>query len=146
MGTRAVAIPKDDQCRIAYLSRHNDDFARKFLFGCPGSCVLFKPLEFQVAVQRAFGVPLTIIKAITGRLVHYGDKNEHSFIVDRYGNRIMTQTKCKGDHTRTLHNAFQAAVTVPLSLFGIPFRAASKGNKQTKGMLGNFVRIFPLWG
>ena len=54
-----------------------------------------------------------------------------------YGNRIMAQTKCKSDHIRTLHIAFQTAVTVPLSLCGIPFRAASKGNKQTKGMLGN---------
>ena len=55
--------------------------------------------------------------------------------MDRYGNRIMAQTRCKGGHTRTLHNAFQAAAAVSLSLGGIPFRAASKGNKQTKGML-----------
>ena len=40
-------------------------------------------------------------------------------------------------YTRTLHDAFQAAVTVSMSLCGIPFRAASKGKKQTKGMLGN---------
>jgi len=60
--------------------------------------------------------------------MRYGDKNEHSFVMGRYGNRIMAQTKYKGDHTRTLHDAFQAAVAVPLSLFGIPFRAASKGN------------------
>ena len=139
MDMRAVALPKDDQRRIAYLSRRNDNFARQLLFGCPDNRVPFKPLEFQVAVQRAFGVPLTFIKAITGRLVHYGDKNEHSFIVDRYGNRIMTQTKCKGDHTRTLHNAFQAAVTVSLNHCGIPFKAASKWNKQTKGMLGNLL-------
>ena len=59
------------------------------------------------------------------------------FVMDRYGNRIMAQTKCKGDHTRTLHNAFQAAVAVSLGLCGIPFWAASKGNKQTKGMPGN---------
>ena len=49
----------------------------------------------------------------------------------------MAQTKCKGDHTRAFHNAFQAAVTVSLGLCGIPFRAASKGNKQAMGMLGN---------
>lgn len=61
--------------------------------------------------------------------------------MDRYGNRIMAQTKCKGDHTRTLHNAFQAAVTVSLSLCGIPFKAACKWNKQTKDgrMLGNLL-------
>ena len=47
-----------------------------------------------------------------------------------------------GDHTRTPHNAFQAAVVVSLSLCGIPFRAASKGNKQTKGMLGNLLIPF----
>ena len=38
-----------------------------------------------------------------------------------------------------LHDAFQAAVTISLSTCGIPFRAASKGNKQTKGMLGNLL-------
>ena len=68
--------------------------------------------------------------------MRHGDKNEHaSFVMDRYGNRIMAQTKCKGDHTRTLYNALQAAVAVSLSLCGISFRAASKGDKQTKGML-----------
>jgi hypothetical protein len=67
--------------------------------------------------------------------MRYGDRNEQSFVMDRNGNRVMDQTKCKDDHTRTLHNAFQAAVTVSLSLCGIPFRAASKGNKQTKGVL-----------
>ena len=39
--------------------------------------------------------------------------------------------------THTPHNAFQAAVAVSLGLCRIPFRAASKGNKQTKGMLEN---------
>ena len=141
MDMRAVALSKDDQRRVAYLSHR-----KTTLLGCPDSRVPFKPLEFQVAVQRAFGVPLTFIKALAGQTMRCGDKNEHSFVMDRYWNCIMAQTKCKGDHTRTLHNAFQAAVTVPLSLFGIPFRAASKGNKQTKGMLGNFVRISPLWG
>jgi len=57
--------------------------------------------------------------------------------MDRYGNRIMAQAKCKGDHTRTPHNAFQAAVAVSLGLCGIPLRAASKGNKQAKDMIGN---------
>ena len=71
--------------------------------------------------------------------MRYGDKNGHSFVMDRYGNRIMAQAKCKGGHTRTLHNAFQAAVTVPLGLCGTPFRTASKGYKQTKGALGNLL-------
>ena len=71
--------------------------------------------------------------------MRYEDKNEHPFAMDRYGNRIMAQTKCRGGNTRTLHNAFQADVAVPLGLCGIPFRAASKGNMQTKGMLGIFL-------
>ena len=50
--------------------------------------------------------------------------------MDRYGNRIMAQARSKGDHTRTLHNAFQAAAAVSLILSGIPFKAASKVNKQ----------------
>ena len=67
--------------------------------------------------------------------MRYGDKNEHPFVMGRYGNRIMAQTKCKGDYTRTLHNVFQAAATAFLGPCGTPFRAASKGDKQTKGML-----------
>ena len=59
MGIRSVALPKDDQRRVAYLSRRKNVFAGQLLLGCPDSQVPFKPLEFQVAVQRAFGVPLT---------------------------------------------------------------------------------------
>ena len=113
---RAVALQKNDQRRVAYLSRRKDGYARQFLLGCPDSRVPFKPLEFQVAVRRAFGVPLTFIKALAGQTMRYGDKNEHSFVIDRYGNRIMAQTKCKGDHTCTLYNALQAAVAVSLRL------------------------------
>jgi len=47
--------------------------------------------------------------------LRYGDKNEHSFVTDRHGNRIMAQTKCKGDHTGTHHS------------------------KHTKGMPGNLL-------
>ena len=113
MDIRAVALPKDDQRCVAYLSRRKDVFARQLLLRCPDSRVPFKPLKFQVAVQSAFGVPLTFIKALTGQTMRYRDKNEHSFVMDRYGDRIMAQTKCKGDRTRTLNNASQAAVAVP---------------------------------
>ena len=102
MDMRDVSLPKDDQRHVAYLSRRKDFFARQLLLGCPDSRVPFKPLEFQVAVQRAFGVSLTFIKALAGQTMRYGDKNEHSFVMDRYDDRIMAQTKCKGDHTRTL--------------------------------------------
>ena len=40
---------------------------------------------------------------------------------------------------RLASSLFQAAVAVPLGLCGIPFMAASKGNKQTKGMPGNLL-------
>ena len=63
----------------------------------------------------------------------------HSFVMDRHGNRIMAQTKFKGDHTRTPHNAFRAAVAATLERCVIPFRAASKGDTQAKGMLGNLL-------
>ena len=82
-----------------------------FPSGAP-TAALFEPLEIQVAVQRAFGVPLTSTEAMAGRLVRQRGKSAYSFIVDRYGNRIVAQTKCEGDHTHTPHNAFQAAVAV----------------------------------
>ena len=112
MDMRAEALPKDDQRRVVYISRRKDVFARQLLPWCPDSRVPFRHAEFQVAVQRAFGVPLTFTRALAGQTMRYGDKNEHSFVMDRYGNRIMAPTKCKGGHTRKPHNAFQAAVTV----------------------------------
>ena len=84
--TRTVALPKDDQRRVARLSRRNNEFARQLLFGCPDSHVLLKPLEFQVAIQRAFGVHLTFTRAISGRLVRCGNKKGAFSVVDRYGN------------------------------------------------------------
>ena len=57
-GYPAVALPKDDQHRAVCLLRRKNVFARQLFHRCPGSQVPFKPLEFQVAVQRAFGVPL----------------------------------------------------------------------------------------
>ena len=67
--------------------------------------------------------------------MRYGDKNENPAVKGRYGSCTMAQAKCKGGHTRTPNHTFQAAVAVSLGLCGIPFRAASKGNKQAKGML-----------
>ena len=61
--------------------------------------------------------------------MRYGDKNERLFVMVRFANRTVAQTKCKGHHTRTPHNAFQAAVAISLRLCGIPLRAGSEGNK-----------------
>jgi len=52
--------------------------------------------------------------------MRYGDKNDNSFVTNQYVKRITAQTKCKGGHTRTLHNTFQVAVTVSMDLCGIP--------------------------
>ena len=49
----------------------------------------FRPLEFQVAFQCAFGVSLALTKALAGQAMRYGDKNGHSFVMSRHGNRIM---------------------------------------------------------
>ena len=57
----------------------------------------------------------------------------HRALFRDYGGRFET------GFTRTLYNAFQAAVTVSLSHRDILFKAASKWNKQTKGMLGNLL-------
>ena len=77
---RAVALPRDGQRRVACLSRRKGAFARQLLPWCPDSKWPFKPLEFHVAAQRAFGVPLTSIKALAGQTMRYGDKNENSFV------------------------------------------------------------------
>jgi hypothetical protein len=76
--------------------------------------------EFQVAVQRSFGLPLT---ALAG---HVGDKirnhaNSAQCSVDKYGNKLQTVAGAKGDVTRTLHGAFLAALAHFLRQAGIKF-------------------------
>jgi hypothetical protein len=77
----------------------------------------FVPLlseDFQVAVQRAFGLPLTVLAG------HVGEKfrnhaNSAQCSVDKYGLKLQTVAGAKGDATRTLHGAFLAALANPLS-------------------------------
>ena len=71
MGMRSFALPKDDQRRVACLSRRRGVFARHLLPGCPSSRVPLRPLKFQMAVQRAFGVPLTFTRALAGQTVRH---------------------------------------------------------------------------
>jgi len=47
MGMRAVALPRDDQRRVAYPLRRKGPPARQCLLGCPGSRVQFKYTEFR---------------------------------------------------------------------------------------------------
>ena len=96
------------------------------------------PPEFQVAMQRAFGV-LLAIKALAGHAMRNGDKNEHPFVMGRHGNRIMAQAKCDKGHTRTLHKACQAAIAVSLGL--LAFCLGHRGNKQARGMHGSLLGI-----
>ena len=51
MDMRAVALPKDDQRRVAYLSRRKGVFARQLLPRCPDSRVPFKPSNFRWRVS-----------------------------------------------------------------------------------------------
>ena len=67
--------------------------------------------------------------------MRHGDENEHSFVTGRYGNRIMTQAKWVATLARSI-TCSRRVVVVSLSLRGIPLSAASKENKQAKGILG----------
>jgi hypothetical protein len=65
-------------------------------------------------VQRAFGLPLTVLAG------HVGEKfrnhaNSAQCSVDKYGLKLQTVAGAKGDATRTLHGAFLAALANPLS-------------------------------
>jgi hypothetical protein len=71
--------------------------------------------------------------------MRYGDKNEHSFVMDR-----LCQSHNFPDQVQGRPHS-HGPLRVPgdrygsLSLCGIMFRAASKGNKQAKGMIGNLL-------
>ena len=65
--------------------------------------------EFQVAVQRSFGLPLKVLEGHVGEKIR-NHANSAQSSVDKYGHKPQTVAGAKGDATRTLHDAFLAAL------------------------------------
>ena len=63
---QAMALPLDDQRRMAYLACYGNQYVRQLILGTAHH---FASLHFagsQIAVQRSFGVPLKWLKSYEG--------------------------------------------------------------------------------
>ena len=69
---RAQALPYDDPRRMAFFGRYGDKSVRQLLLGCAHPLVPLLSEEFQVAVQRSFGLPLKVLEG------HVGEKDSQS--------------------------------------------------------------------
>ena len=141
MGLRALALPLDDQRRMAFLNRSGDRFASQFLAGCPDPSVIFHPDKFRLAVQHIFGVPLTALVHILGSRIR-NHANSSQRIVDPHGNNLSSITGSVGDHNRKLHDLMLEFVLVQLRKIGIRANAAKKGSKTTAGIFTHLLQVF----
>jgi hypothetical protein len=77
---------------------YGDRGVRQLLLGCAHPLVPLLSEEYQIAVQRPFGLPLTVLAG------HVGDKirnhaNSALCSVDKYGHKIRAVAGAKGDAT-----------------------------------------------
>ena len=126
---QALTLPLDDQRRMAYLARYGDLCVRQLILGTAHHDAPFLSEEFQIAVQHSFGVPLKCLESYEGVRIR-NHPNCPQLDVDKWGNTLQTVQGAKGDDTRTLHDAFVAAVAYSLRSAQIKFRGGGNGNRS----------------
>ena len=97
--------------------------------------------EFRVAVQRSFGLPLAVLKAHVGERIR-NHENMPRLVVDQYGQALQSVTGATGDATRTLHDAFLAALAHSLREAGIKFKGGGRSNGPCKHVFLYYKRAF----
>jgi hypothetical protein len=97
--------------------------------------------EFQVAVQRSFGLPLTVLAGHVGGKIH-NHANSAQCSVDKYGHKLQTVAEAKGDATRTFHDAFLAARAHSLRKAGIKFYGGGRNNRSSKHIFPHLIQAF----
>jgi hypothetical protein len=103
---------------MAFFGRYGDRSVRQLLLGCAHSLVPLLSEEFQVAVRRSFGLPLTVLAGYVGdKIRNHASSAQCS--VDKYGHKLQTVAGAKGGATRTFHDAFLAALAHSLRKAGI---------------------------
>jgi hypothetical protein len=83
--------------------------ARQLLLGFAHPLVLLQSEELRVAVQRSFDLLLAVLKACVGER-NRNHENMPRLVVGQYGHALQSVTGDTGDATRTLHDAFLAAL------------------------------------
>jgi hypothetical protein len=97
--------------------------------------------EFQVAVQRSFGLPLTLLAGYVGEKIR-SHANSAQCSVDKYGHKLQTVAGAKGDATRTLNGAFLAALAHSLRQAGIRFYGGGRNNRSCKQNFSYLIQAF----
>ena len=138
---RAQALPYDDPRRMAFFGRYGDKSVRQLLLGCAHPLVPLLSEEFQVAVQRSFGLPLKVLEGHVGEKIR-NHANSAQSSVDKYGHKLQTVAGAKGDATRTLHDAFLAALAHSLRQAGIKFYGGGRNNRSCKHIFSHLMQHF----
>jgi hypothetical protein len=128
---RAQALPLDDPRRMAFFGQFGDKCVWQLLLGFAHPFLPLQSKEFRVAVQRSFGLPLAVRKAHVGEGI-WNHENIPRIAVGQYGHALQPVTGATGDATRTLHDAFLAALPHSLREKGIKFKGGGRSNGSCK--------------
>ena len=120
---RMCKLSREDPRRKSWLEQHADSFATQLMSGLPVASAPLTSTRWRVAVQRAFGVPLTVLRNLIGAPIKSGSAN--TTYVDAYGNNLLGLPQAKGGGTAHLHNNIISAVYHSLMRAGIPTKATN---------------------
>jgi hypothetical protein len=126
---------------MAFFGRFGDKCVRQLLLGFAHPLVHLKSEEFHVAVQRSFGLPLAALKAHVGeRIVNH--ENMPRLVINQYEHAPQSVTGATGDATRTLHDAFLAALAHSLREAVIKFKGGGRSNGSCKHIFSRLMHAF----
>ena len=126
---------------MAHLARYGDLSVRQLILGSAHHLVLLQSEEFQIAVQRSFGVPLKCLEPYEGARIRNNPKCPQ-LGVDKWGNTLQTVQGAKGDDTRTLNDSFVAAVAYSLRSAQIKFRGGGNGNRSCAHIFSDLLFLW----
>ena len=119
---RMCRLNHEDPRRKSWLEVHANSFATQLMAGMPVGSVPFTSARWHVAVQRSFGLPLTVLlRNYIGERINSGGTDTTR--LDAYGNNILGLPHAKGGGTAALHNNIISAVAFSLLRAGIPTKA-----------------------
>ena len=120
---RMCKLNREDPLRKSWLEQHAGPFATQLMSGMPVAGVPLTSARWRVAVQRAFGVPLAVLRNLIGAPINSGSAN--TTYVDAYGNNLLGLPQEKGGGTAQHHNNIISAVTHSLMRAGILTKATN---------------------
>jgi hypothetical protein len=126
---------------MAFFGRFGDKCVRQLLLGFAHPLAPLESEELRVVVQRSFGLPLAVLKAHVGERIR-NHENMPRLAVGQYGHALQSVTGGTGDATRTLHDAFLAALAHSLREVGIKFKGGGRSNGSCKHIFSHLMHAF----